>query len=457
VVPSPDTTPERSDALAQLRTLIDESPAAASIPARTRIRARAEALALAEADGGTPLAQARAAELYAARLLEPVAVDLASSPSEARRLLHALQAEAGVSRVGLGRELLHGGGLLELPGEVAIEVALALLVAFSEVGAIGLWTRVRSGEPRLVAHGGELDREAPDAVARARAVLAGEDPDASAAVRIPVLRGPVAALVAYGTDGAHAGSDTAGPLMAAAAPLLAALLDRESLTAGEHAQDAVIGTVERRLARLRFDLHDGPQQDVHLLGADLALFRDQLRPLIAGHPDERRVIGRLDDLEAQLVALDGDLRRLLTSVQSPLLAEPLPDAIAQLTGAFAGRTGIVPEVSFGALTGPLTDSQQIALLSLVREALSNIRRHSGARRVQIAIGTESDGVHVTVTDDGAGFDPEATLMRAARAGRLGVVGMHERVRMLGGRTQINSRSGGPTTVSATLPPWPDED
>jgi signal transduction histidine kinase len=35
--------------------------------------------------------------------------------------------------------------------------------------------------------------------------------------------------------------------------------------------------------------------------------------------------------------------------------------------------------------------------------------------------------------------------------------MHERVRMLGGRTQINSRSGGPTTVSATLPPWPDED
>ncbi len=102
----------------------------------------------------------------------------------------------------------------------------------------------------------------------------------------------------------------------------------------------------------------------------------------------------------------------------------------------------------------LTDSQQITLLALTREALSNIRKHSGAQSVAISVTSDSDGVHAEIRDDGDGFDPEATLVRAARAGRLGLVGMHERVRMLGGRTNIDSRPGGPTVISATVPPWP---
>jgi signal transduction histidine kinase len=56
-----------------------------------------------------------------------------------------------------------------------------------------------------------------------------------------------------------------------------------------------------------------------------------------------------------------------------------------------------------------------------------------------------------VTDDGCGFDPETSLVRAARDGHLGLVGMYERVRLLGGRTQIDSRPGGPTVISVTLP------
>ena len=74
-----------------------------------------------------------------------------------------------------------------------------------------------------------------------------------------------------------------------------------------------------------------------------------------------------------------------------------------------------------------------------------------------AIAASSAGVEARVTDDGRGFDLESTLVRAARAGRLGLVGMHERVRMLGGLTRIESRKGGPTVISATLPAWPDEE
>jgi signal transduction histidine kinase len=216
-----------------------------------------------------------------------------------------------------------------------------------------------------------------------------------------------------------------------------------------------ISALERRLARLRFDLHDGPQQDVFLLAQDLRLFRTQLAPMISGHPNEDRALGRLDDLEAQLEALDVDLRRLSSSVQSPFLsAGALPDAVAEVAGAFARWTGIVPVTTIhGDLTG-LSESQQIALLALIREALSNVRKHSQATEVAISIVVGSDEISVEVRDNGAGFDPETAMDRAVRTGHLGLVGMHERLRMLGGATRIESRSGGPTVVSATLPHWP---
>ena len=65
----------------------------------------------------------------------------------------------------------------------------------------------------------------------------------------------------------------------------------------------------------------------------------------------------------------------------------------------------------------------------------------------------ASGVEAQVTDNGRGFDPESTLIRAAREGRLGLVAIHERVRLLGGQCRIDSRSGGPTVVSVALERW----
>jgi signal transduction histidine kinase len=246
-------------------------------------------------------------------------------------------------------------------------------------------------------------------------------------------------------------------LLEAAAPALGALLDRDELLAASPSEETFLTTVEKRLARLRFDLHDGPQQDVHLLASDLALFREQLLPRIAEDPNLDRLTGRLDDLAAQLVALDGDLRRLSTTVQSPFLQSgSLPETLRQITDDFAARTGIEPQTKLTGDFSQLSDSQQVALLALVREALSNVRAHSGAESVRITLTSGSTGVDAEVVDDGSGFEPESTLVRAAREGHLGLVGMHERVRMLGGTTHIDSRPGGPTVISVSLPSWPGE-
>ena len=435
---------------------IDDATAGISFPSAPRRLARSRAAVLHRASGEKPDMIPIAALSYAGELLLLIAVDLAADPAHAQRVIDRLDTRGGVPRIALGREVLHSARLLAAPASVGIEVRLALLRAFAGATSVTVWTLPDAGI-KLAAEAGRAG-SARDAVRElARRLLSGDaatpSPIAVTGVRLERLRSPRAALVLAGQTTSAEESEL---LLGAAGPAISALLDRQAMAvrdAPDH--DAVLGSVERRLARLRFDLHDGPQQDVHLLAQDLALFREQLGPAITGDPNASRLIGRLDDLEAQLVALDGDLRRLSTAVQSPLLIPgSLPEAVRAVTDAFAARTAITPEMDFTGDLDGLTDSQQIALLSLIRESLSNIRQHSEAEHVTITVAAGDDGVRVEIRDDGRGFDLEDTLVRAARAGRLGLVGMHERVRMLGGVTAIDSRPGAGTVISATLPPWP---
>jgi signal transduction histidine kinase len=428
---SPHDSRSLAHALAPVSAVLDEL--GIHVPDEAREAATHNARALLEAYGSGTDAVAMAVVAYAAELVGVVADTLGAAPDEIRHLTDALQARAGVPRVALGRELLHARRPAELP----------LLRALTGAQAASLWVEPPEGRPRRIAHAGRPD--------------AGPTADSeTVAVSVPVPgRAGAGVLTVYGVD-PHAAE--LGPLLAAAIPGLAELLERETLRDREHLRELVAGAVERRLTRVRFDLHDGPQQDVILLAQDIRMFRDQLRPLLDGHPDQGRALGRLDDLEAQLLALDGDLRRLSTSVQSPFVSpDSLLESLQRVADAFAKRTGIVPKTEFGADLTELSESQQIALLALVQEALSNVRKHGEASAVRVSIVPEGDGIRAEVTDDGRGFDPDTTMARAVQAGRLGLVGMHERVRLLGGETQIQSQPGGPTVVSAVLPRWGGEE
>ncbi|MDQ6806274.1 MAG: ATP-binding protein [Actinomycetota bacterium] len=444
-------------AIDRLMGLIEVSDIGSVVPAAVKARARTRALEVLEAGGAGAGAGAIALLTCSAEILCEIAVDLGARPSDARLLIDDIQAVAGVPSVALGREVLRTPSLPQLSSNVAIEVQLALLLAFAEVNAISLWTLSPGGDLIHISHAGELDPFSPSGSEVASALLSdsGREPHVGPDVGIRVERWlhPVAALVAHGEP---AGEDHRVLLLDAAAPVLGSILERDELRAREQSSgESVVSSVERRLARVRFDLHDGPQQDVHLLAQDLRGFRDQLRPIIAEDPNAGRLLGRVDDFEAQLVALDGDLRRISTSVESPFVHPgSLPERLRQITDAFAARSGFEPRITLeGDLTG-LSESQQIALMALIREALSNVREHSRAREVTVSISSVASGVTAEVTDDGVGFEPETTLVRAARDGHLGLVGMHERVRMLGGRTHIESRPGGPTVISVNLPSWP---
>lgn len=408
--------------------------------------------------GGSSRAEQIALLNFAGELFAALAVELSAHLPELRKLIDRIESVTGIPRVALGHEVLRAPQLLQLPTADSIGVQLTLLLAFANAQAASLWTLDQDGTLKHVSHAGKGDLGALDTQRLARTLLTEESithaSDQSGS-GILVDRGqqwPAAAIL----TGNAASSVDRDLLLESAVPTLSATLMGDDLVSrGGASQQSPSGSSERMLTRLRFDLHDGPQQDVIMLAEDLRLFRDQLASVMGSAVDGDRVLGRIDDLRARLVALDGDLRRISASLESPFLQdESLPDAIAELAAAFTARTTIEPQLELHGDLTHLTDSQQITLLALIREALANIREHTDAEQVTISLCAGRLGVEATVTDDGHGFDPEKTLISAARGGHLGLVGMHERVRLLGGQTKIDSRPGGPTVISVSLPAWP---
>ncbi len=87
----------------------------------------------------------------------------------------------------------------------------------------------------------------------------------------------------------------------------------------------------------------------------------------------------------------------------------------------------------------------------MQEAISNIREHSRAPHARVHVHADDHEISISVWDDGVGFGPRRS--RASQQGRLGLVGMRERTRLLHGTLLIDSRPGGPTALEARLPRW----
>jgi signal transduction histidine kinase len=217
--------------------------------------------------------------------------------------------------------------------------------------------------------------------------------------------------------------------------------------------DSHAAALERRLRRLAFDLHDGALQELSAVAAELASLRRQALPLVDdGHRD--RIDGRFDDVQARLVALDESLRSLVGTVKGwrdPV--EALDTRVAREVAALRDETGIEAELEITGSFVELTESRRIVIFQIVREALANIREHSGAEHVRVRVVEREGSVEVSVEDDGRGFDREAVLLEATALRRFGLTGMLERVQMLGSELMVESEPGAGTRVSFVLDAW----
>jgi signal transduction histidine kinase len=210
-----------------------------------------------------------------------------------------------------------------------------------------------------------------------------------------------------------------------------------------------------RLLRLALDLHDGALQDIASLLADVRFFRSRLESCVSSGASPERLLGCVDDLEGRIVSIDSRLRDLIADRDSNDVPEAeLAGVLERELDAFSVRTGIRVRFTQHGSFEDVAPPHGTEIVRVVREALLNVERHSGAEHAVVALSRERDIVIVNVVDEGRGFDVEEAVLAAARRGRLGLVGMEERVRQLGGSLWIESRSGGPTSLSIHVPVAP---
>jgi signal transduction histidine kinase len=99
----------------------------------------------------------------------------------------------------------------------------------------------------------------------------------------------------------------------------------------------------------------------------------------------------------------------------------------------------------------LSSEVELTLFRIVQEALNNVIKHADAVRVVTVVEMSESNVTITVQDDGIGFQPSTLAEHPATASRLGLLGMQERARLLGGVLSIDSTPGHGTKVTVNVP------
>jgi PAS domain S-box-containing protein len=191
----------------------------------------------------------------------------------------------------------------------------------------------------------------------------------------------------------------------------------------------------RRIAR---DLHDIVLQD--LSGALQSLRLTHLRAKKSGISlDFEEELGALGRASSGLRSAIYDLRH---EEERPFLESVESLVKLNQQSPHEREIRLVVEEGFPV---SLPGKESVELLRILQEALANVRRHSGAKNVEVRLRTDEEAILIEVTDDGRGFDPES-----ARTG-IGLVGMRERVEGLRGKIDLRSRPGEGTRVRVRVP------
>jgi two-component system sensor histidine kinase UhpB len=195
---------------------------------------------------------------------------------------------------------------------------------------------------------------------------------------------------------------------------------------------------EEERKRLARDLHDEVNQALTAILLRLQAVSQDAAPAVAGELAEVR----------QLVnqAMD-ELLRLARQLRPTALDDHgLYSAIEGQVRRFSSQTGIEADLRVHGEPTQLDPDREIAVFRIAQEALANVARHAGASSVDVDVAPLGPkGVALTVRDDGRGFDGDGS-----RSG-LGLNGMAERARLVGGELDIESRPGGGTAVSLRVP------
>jgi two-component system sensor histidine kinase UhpB len=201
-----------------------------------------------------------------------------------------------------------------------------------------------------------------------------------------------------------------------------------------------LNATEEERKRIARELHDGTAQTLAALRVRLRLAR-----AVADEEGRNTVLERVS---ADIGEVTEEIRRIAQGLRPPALDMlGLAPAIQSHARAIAETTGIAIDTDLTAIDGLLTPEAELAFYRIVQEALSNVARHSAARRAWIRMRVTGRQVLTVVEDDGQGF----TVAGDLPGGGLGLFGMQERAAYVGGAVEIDSEPGAGTRVRVTIP------
>ena len=223
------------------------------------------------------------------------------------------------------------------------------------------------------------------------------------------------------------------------------ILRKQQIQVQQILAQSVLAQEEER-QRISIDLHDSVAQ--WLAGAS---YRVQTADALLS-------TNRSDEVRAELATVEDtidkslkELRRVVIGLRPPALDELGLDHALRKSLEDLKSDGMICKFSEVGTRTRLSSSVEIAVYRLVQEALTNIRKHAHATKVSLRLQFQEDALLVEVHDNGNGFDLSQTLDSAIAVGHMGLLGMKQRAKMLGGDIKIKTGAGAGTTLTLSLP------
>jgi signal transduction histidine kinase len=202
----------------------------------------------------------------------------------------------------------------------------------------------------------------------------------------------------------------------------------------------VVEAQENERARLARELHDETGRALTSILLGLKALDERVETDEGGHA----AVAELRDL---VVSTLQDVRRLAVELRPAALDDfGLVPAIERLLDTVAEQSGLTVDVQSQLGELRLSTEAETALYRIAQEAMTNVLKHAGAHSVRVRLNHAGNAVMLVVQDDGTGFDPDVL-----RDGGVGLLGMRERVSLVGGRLTIESTEGAGTMLTAEVP------
>jgi len=205
-----------------------------------------------------------------------------------------------------------------------------------------------------------------------------------------------------------------------------------------YAGQVVLGQEEER-RHIAQELHDGPLQALIHLCRQI----DALEDASTGD-------GRLAAMRTSVEDTVAELRSIARGLRPSVLDDlGLVASINQVVTEATERQGFQSSFTIDGTVARLPPAVELAVFRIAQEAVTNVERHAAARRVDVALQFGDGRLGLSITDDGDGFDPQRQFWGDGQS--LGLPGMNERARLVGGRLRVSSKPGTGTTVDVRVP------